>query len=124
MSTENTEVGTAEPMSFGTAIVTVARRYADFTGRAARPEFWWFALFTWIVSAVLGSLNLVTPEGVIQTGTALAAAWSALVLVPTLAVTVRRLRDAGRSWAELFWLLLPIVGLIILIVHLCDPSKP
>ncbi|WP_291048660.1 DUF805 domain-containing protein [Herbiconiux sp.] len=36
--------------------------------------------------------------------------------MPTLAVTVRRLRDANRSWAELFWLLLPIVGLIVLII--------
>lgn len=116
---------TAQPsMSFGQAITTVFSKYADFTGRASRPEFWWFALFSWIVGAVLGALNFATPRGVIAIGTALAAAWSAAVLIPSLAVAVRRLRDAGRSWAELFWLLLPIVGLIILIVHLCDPSKP
>jgi uncharacterized membrane protein YhaH (DUF805 family) len=48
--------------------------------------------------------------------------WSIAVLLPSLAVTVRRLRDAGRSWTQLFWLLLPIAGLIILIVRLCEPS--
>jgi len=111
-------------MSFGQAITTVFSKYADFTGRAGRAEFWWFALFSWIVGTVLGALNFATPDGVIAVGSALAGAWSLAVLIPSLAVAVRRLRDAGRSWAELFWLLLPIVGLIILIVHLCDPSKP
>ena len=53
-----------------------------------------------------------------------ASVWSIVVLLPSLAVTVRRLRDAGRTWTELFWLLLPIAGAIVLIVHLCDASKP
>jgi uncharacterized membrane protein YhaH (DUF805 family) len=53
-----------------------------------------------------------------------AGVWSIAVLLPSLAVTVRRLRDAGRNWTELFWLLLPIAGAIVLIVHLCDASKP
>lgn len=110
-------------MSFGDAIASVTRKYAEFTGRASRSELWWFILFSTIVSAALGAFNLVTPEGVITLGSSLAGIWSIVVLVPTLAVTVRRLRDAGRSWAELFWLLLPIAGLIVLIVHLCDPSK-
>ncbi|MGA0567394.1 DUF805 domain-containing protein [Rathayibacter sp. KR2-224] len=107
-------------MNMGQAIATVFRKYADFTGRASRPEFWWFILFSTLVSAALSSMNAVTPWGVVQTGSSLAGVWSIAVLVPTLAVSVRRLRDAGRSWAELFWLLLPIAGLIVLIVHLCD----
>jgi uncharacterized membrane protein YhaH (DUF805 family) len=43
--------------------------------------------------------------------------------VPTIAVAVRRLRDTGRRWTELFWLLVPIAGLIVLALYLCDPSK-
>lgn len=97
--------------------------YATFTGRATRPAFWWWMLFITLVSAALGSLNIVTSEGSLLVGSSLSSVWSIAVLIPTLAVTVRRLRDAGRSWAELFWLLLPIVGLIVLIVHLCDGPR-
>ena len=110
------------PMTFAGAITTVFRKYAEFSGRARRPEFWWFVLFTTLVSTALGMLNLATPDGTISTGSSLAGLWSIAVLLPTLAVSVRRLRDAGRSWAELFWILLPIAGLIILIVRFCEPS--
>jgi len=121
-------------MTFFESIATVFRKYADFTGRATRPEYWWFALFSFIVSSVL---NALTPfsmnRNMFEVGAtatsftgymSLAGAWSLAVLVPSLAVAVRRLRDAGRNWTELFWVLLPIVGVIILIVHLCDPSTP
>jgi len=109
-------------MSFGDSVTTVFRKYAEFTGRATRAEFWWFALFSALVSAGLGTLNILTPDGTILIGSSLASAWSVLVLLPSLAVTVRRLRDAGHAWTELLWLLLPIAGLIVLIVRLCDPS--
>ena len=49
-----------------------------------------------------------------------AGVWSVIVLLPTLAGSVRRLRDAGRDWTELVRLLRPIIGWTILIVHLCD----
>jgi uncharacterized membrane protein YhaH (DUF805 family) len=52
----------------------------------------------------------------------LAGFWSFAVLLPSLAVTVRRLRDAGHQWVEIFWVLLPIAGAIVLIVRLCDPT--
>ncbi len=112
------------PMTFGAAITTVFTKYADFTGRATRPEFWWFVLFSALVSSALNALNFATPQGVISIGSSLAGLWSLGVLLPTLAVSVRRLRDAGRSWAELFWILLPLAGLIVLIVRLCEPSRP
>jgi uncharacterized membrane protein YhaH (DUF805 family) len=112
------------PMSFGESIATVFRKYAEFEGRATRAEFWWFILFSSLVSAALGALNVATPEGVIAIGSSLAGAWSLAVLVPTLAVSVRRLRDGGWPWTELFWILLPIAGLIVLIVRFCEPSKP
>ena len=122
-------------MTFFESIKTVFRKYAEFGGRASRSEFWWFALFSAIVSTALNALNVRTggpgfyEDGLwtgstIFLGSSLAGLWSLAVLLPSLAVTVRRLRDAGRRWTELFWLLLPIVGAIILIVHLCDPSTP
>lgn len=113
-------------ISFGDAIVTVFRKYAEFTGRATRAEFWWFALFSFLVSSALGALNVPTgQEGMyVAIGSSLAGVWSIAVLVPSLAVAVRRLRDAGRAWTDLFWILLPIAGLIVLIVYWCEPTKP
>ena len=110
-------------MDFPTAIVTVLRKYADFTGRATRPEFWWFILFTALVSSVLTAFNGFSPQGGVAVGTTLASVWSIVVLVPTLAVMVRRLRDAGRAWPEVFWLLVPLAGLIVLAIHLSEPSR-
>ena len=112
-------------MSFTDAITAGFRNYAQFSGRAGRSEFWWWILFTALVNAAFNALNVATHEGSILLGSSLSGVWSVAVLIPTLAVTVRRLRDAGRGWPELFWRLLPIAGLIVLIVlivHLCDAS--
>jgi uncharacterized membrane protein YhaH (DUF805 family) len=110
-------------MSFGTAIVTVFRKYADFEGRAGLPEFWWFILFTTIVSAAVGSINIVTQPDGETIGSVLSGTWAIAILVPTLAVAVRRLRDGGNRWTQLFWLLVPVAGLIVVILRLCDPSR-
>ncbi|CAN5184012.1 hypothetical protein BH09ACT5_BH09ACT5_01480 [soil metagenome] len=120
-------------MTFFDSIRTVFRKYAEFGGRASRAEFWWFALFNALVSSALNTLNVRTvgpgfyDDGLwtgstIFVGSSLAGLWSLAVLLPSLAVTVRRLRDAGHRWTQLFWLLLPIAGVIILIVRLCEPS--
>ena len=114
----------SQPMTFAESIATVFRKYADFTGRAGRPEFWWFVLFSTLVSAALNALNVATPEGMVAVGSSLSGLWSVGVLLPTLAVSVRRLRDAGHSWTQLFWILLPIAGLIVLIVRFCEASRP
>lgn len=106
------------------SVQAVLRKYADFTTGAARPEFWWFVLFAGIAHLALNSLNIFTDHGTVYLGASLSGAFGFATVVPALAVTVRRLRDAGRSWAELFWLLLPIAGLIVLIVHLSEPSRP
>jgi uncharacterized membrane protein YhaH (DUF805 family) len=123
----NTPVPTERPiarrMTFDESITTVFRKYADFEGTATRAELWWFVLFTTLVSMAFNGFNILTLDGPVQIGTTLAYLWGIAILVPSLAVTVRRLRDAGRTWPELFWLLLPIVGPIILIIHLCDPSR-
>ncbi len=98
-------------MTFGQSIQTVFRKYAEFTGQASRSEFWWFALFSTLVSLGLSSIF-----------PGLAGAWFFAVLLPSFAVSVRRLRDAGLGWQWLFFLLLPVVGAIILIVLYAQPS--
>jgi uncharacterized membrane protein YhaH (DUF805 family) len=119
-------------MTFATAIQTVFRKYAVFQGRAGRAEFWWWTLFTTLVSAALNTLTVtMTPlvdmpymHLAYHPASGLAGAWSLAVLVPSLAVAVRRLRDAGYRWTYLFWLLLPVAGLIVVVVLLAQPSVP
>lgn len=105
-------------LNFQQSITTCFRKYADFSGRAARGEFWWFILFTGLVAAALGALNSLSPEGGALVGSALSSIWGIGVLLPTLAVMVRRLNDLGRPWQEVFWLLVPIAGLIVLAINL------
>jgi uncharacterized membrane protein YhaH (DUF805 family) len=105
------------------SVRTVFTKYATFAGTARRQEFWWFVLFTAIAHLALNSLNIFTAHGTVYLGASLSGMFGVIAFVPTLAVTVRRLRDAGRRWTSLFWVLLPVVGLIILIVRLAGRSE-
>ena len=117
-------------MTFGESIKTVFKKYAEFEGTASRSEYWWFALFTFLVSIPFNIFSTAT-ENVTDPIITLVAFLVALVyfaismgiLVPSLAVTVRRLRDAGYHWAWIFISLVPIAGWIALIVFLASPSK-
>jgi uncharacterized membrane protein YhaH (DUF805 family) len=114
----------SEAMSFGEAIQTVFHKYAEFTGRATRAEFWWWALFNLLVAAALNFFNVIRIGDNAYLGSLLAGLWGVAVLLPNLAVTVRRLRDAGYGWGHLFWILVPIAGIFVLIAFLAQPTKP
>ncbi len=102
-------------------------RYAQFSGRASRSEFWWFQLFVVIVlipSNVLGFIASYTGSStlaLISTGVG-ALVWLAII-VPMIAVTVRRLHDTDRSGWWYLLMLVPIVGLVVL-VFLLLPGTP
>lgn len=97
----------------------VLKKYAEFSGRARRKEYWMFVLFNMIISFVL---ELV--EGLFGGPGILYMIYGLAVLIPGLAVSVRRLHDVGKSGWFLFILLVPIVGAIwILILH-CTDSLP
>lgn len=110
-------------MTFGAAVGRVFRRYADFGGRAGLPEFWWFVLLLAVVGTGLNALAGFLPNarGVADS---LVVFWSLATLLPTLAVSVRRLRDGGNRWMQLLWLFVPIAGPIVLILRFCDPRIP
>jgi uncharacterized membrane protein YhaH (DUF805 family) len=93
--------------------VVVIERYAQFTGRASRAEYWWFFLATLIVTTVLNALGRASTILVV-----LAFVYSLAVLVPSIAVAVRRLHDTGRSGWWMFIALVPLVGIIVLFVFL------
>lgn len=107
-------------MTFPASIKTVFRKYADFTGTAGRSEFWWWILFSTLVTAFLSSISDLTTDS----NTTFGGLWSLVVLLPTLAVQIRRLRDAGYRWGNIFWLALPVAGLIVIAVLLAQPSRP
>lgn len=109
--------------------LAVLRKYADFSGRARRKEYWMFALFNCIIAFALGFvdglLHLMIPLGGSQEQGIgiLGTLYSLAVLVPGIAVSVRRLHDTGRSgWWQLI-ALIPLVGAILLIVYLAQDSQ-
>ena len=94
--------GGAASMTFFESIVVCLRKYADFTGRASRMEFWWFALFVVLANSAMVYIS--------QT---LGAVFLIAVLLPLLAAGARRLHDCGRSgWWQLF-LLVPAAGIAL-----------
>ena len=99
------------------SVSSVFRNYINFKGRAQRSEFWWFTLFTVIVSVVLGILGSALPALNVLEGI-----YSLAVLLPSLAVTVRRLHDTNRpAWWLLIYLavfLAWVIGGIILAVSI------
>ncbi|MGC5222586.1 DUF805 domain-containing protein [Micromonospora sp. DT81.3] len=112
-------------MTFPQSIRGGFRRYADFSGTASRSEFWWWILFTVLVGAALAALSgptLASLDGTALSVPTLTPVWQLAVLLPTLAVTVRRLRGAGSSWGHIFWVFLPVAGAIVLAVLCSQPS--
>jgi uncharacterized membrane protein YhaH (DUF805 family) len=99
--------------------LVVMERYAQFDGRARRPEYWLFFLAVFIVGLVLNLLGRASGLFVV-----LGVVWSLAMLVPHLAVGVRRLHDTGRSGWWLLIGLVPCVGFIVLIVFLATESTP
>lgn len=110
-----------EKMSFGEALRSVFSKYATFTGRARRSEFWYFILLSVIAGAVIGNLSLLLGE---DFGRILSSIWDLAILVPTLAVTWRRLHNIGKSGAWYFIILVPLVGAIIVLIWLSKDSQP
>lgn len=104
----------AEPVTFQEAIRICFIKFADFTGRASRPEFWWFTLFMLLLTAAFTAVN-ETAGSVFQIA----------MLLPFLAVGARRLRDGGNNPWWLFGLLIPIGGIILLGIYWAmPPVKP
>lgn len=112
-------------MTFGQSIRTCLSKYATFSGRAQRSEFWWFILFVWLVSIALSIVDstlfgtTVVTEGGFSASTntpIFSGIFSLAMLLPNLAVGARRLHDTNRSGWWLLIGLIPLIGFIVLIV--------
>jgi uncharacterized membrane protein YhaH (DUF805 family) len=100
----------------------VLRQYVDFAGRARRKEYWMFTLVNVIISIVLASIDSVLEISVLTVGI-LGLIYSLTVLLPNLAVSVRRLHDTGRSGWWLLIGLIPLIGTIVLIVFFATEGE-
>ncbi|MER6123590.1 DUF805 domain-containing protein [Streptomyces sp. NPDC001795] len=98
--------------------VDVLKKYAVFSGRARRQEYWMFFLFNVIISIVLAIIDNAAGTSI------LGLLYTLAVLLPGLGVTVRRLHDTGKSGWWILISLIPLVGTIILIVFLATDGQP
>ena len=114
--------------------------YAEFAGRSTRSDYWWVWLgnfilsipfwiiyfYTVFLSTVMDSIDDSVSEAtfmVLGLVVIIYVVFFLAILVPTLALSVRRLRDAGFHWALIFVAFVPFVGSIALLVLLAMPSK-
>ena len=114
--------------------------YAEFTGRSPRPDYWWVWLgniilsipfwviyiYTVFLSAVMDSVSDSASEAAFMIFGLVAIIYVVFylaILVPTIALTIRRLRDAGFHWAFIFLRFAPMVGGIALLILLAMPTK-
>ncbi len=95
----------------------VLKKYAVFSGRARRMEYWYFMLFNIIIAAVLSWIDNLVGTYV------LSGLYSLAVLLPEIGVGVRRLHDTGRSGWWLLIGLIPLIGTIILIIYFVYDSQ-
>ena len=116
------------------------KNFAEFTGRSTRPDYWWVWLgnlilsipfwviyiYTVYLSAVMDSVSDSASEAAFMIFGLVAIIYVVFylaILVPTIALTVRRLRDAGFHWAFIFLRFAPMVGGIALLILLAMPTK-
>lgn len=97
--------------------------YLDFKGRTGVGGYWWAFLANFIVSFAVSILSSIMNAQRPGSGAAVTYSFMLLCMLPSLAILVRRLRDGGNEWTNIFWAFLPIAGVIILIVKLCKPSQ-
>ena len=116
------------------------KNYAEFTGRSTRPDYWWVWLgnlilsipfwiiyfYTVFLSTVMYSVSDSASEATFMVFGLVAIIYVVFylaILVPTIALTIRRLRDAGFHWAFIFLRFAPMVGGIALLILLAMPTK-
>ncbi|MHA7247042.1 DUF805 domain-containing protein [Arthrobacter tecti] len=120
--------------SFGSAVKRFFKKYATFSGRASRSEYWWVVLFNFLVSMVLSIVMITgafigmdpetgTPGGGLIVGAVLVSLYGFAILIPSIAVGVRRLHDGNFSG---LWYLLSFIpgGSIVVLVFMFLPSNP
>lgn len=108
-------------MTLSESVSSVFSKYASFSGRASRSEYWYFVLFNILVGVAAGLIEALVSQDL---GEAISGIYSLAALLPGIAVAIRRLHDTGRGGQWLFIALIPLVGAIWLMVIYCEQSQP
>ena len=117
-------------MTFSQSIKSVFSKYADFSGRATRSEYWYFYLF----NSLVGMVYYIAFFAMLGSGSRDSSAagylsvmiiiYALVMTIPSLAVTVRRLHDTGHSGWWIFLNLIPVIGSIVLFIWFITDSDP
>ena len=112
--------------------------YIDFSGKTSRKDFWLVVLANLFANVFLydfgryinyitrSYMSLIEEEVMISSDVTimiLSGLFSLATILPNIAIIVRRLRDAGYKWGNIFWAFLPLVGAVVLLVMICQPTK-
>ena len=104
--------------------LAVLKKYAVFSGRARRKEYWMFLLLTSIVELALGIIEGILGIAPQSKQSVLGSLYALAVIVPSLAVSVRRLHDTDRSGWWLLIGLVPLIGNLVLLWFVARDSQP
>jgi uncharacterized membrane protein YhaH (DUF805 family) len=99
--------------------LAVFKKYATFNGRAQRAEYWYFFLANIIIGVILAAIGFIIKDKGILGGL-----YALALIIPGIAVTVRRLHDTDHSGGWWFISLIPIIGTIILLIFMAQDSQP
>jgi uncharacterized membrane protein YhaH (DUF805 family) len=114
-------------VSFTTAVRSVLSYYVGFEGRARRAEYWWFALFSALVGIAASILDLALGtdfDGSFASSGLVSLIANLALLLPSLAVAMRRLHDTDRSGWWILIGLIPLIGVIVLLVFFVQDGTP
>ncbi len=113
------------------AVRSVLSKYATFSGRASRAEYWWWILAVILLSLVLGAIDgaVIAPLLGFETfdedaGQPLSLIAGLVLLLPGISVSVRRLHDIGRSGWWLLLVLVPVIGALVLLFFYVQAGDP
>ena len=104
-------------MTFSQAVVTCLKdKYACFQGRASRSEYWWYALFMFLINVFFGLVGFcLSQQMVAEFNTDYVNIAMLIFLLPSLGVGIRRLHDIDKSGWWMLVFLIPVIGLIMLV---------
>ena len=97
----------------------ITLKYKDFSGRARRREYWSYALCTFVIACVVGLI-----DGLIGQRNILSLIVSLALLLPSLAISLRRLQDIGKPWQYILFAFVPIIGVLYLLYLGVQDSQP
>ncbi|MBR4031078.1 MAG: DUF805 domain-containing protein [Clostridia bacterium] len=107
-------------MSFENAIIAFWEGYFNFQGRSRRREFWYAAICNWLIALAISILGAITIR---QLASVMEFMFTAMVVLPNLAVAIRRMHDIGKSGFILLVSFIPVIGPIWLLILLARDSE-